>query len=54
MYAKKMYFWQNKLSETEVEIMSYFHQQTVDFNSIFAFFYPGQTVALKSCFQNHH
>ena len=51
---KKMYFWQNNLTETEVGIMSYFHQQMVHFNRAMPFLYPGQTVGLKSCFQNHH
>lgn len=50
MYAKKMYFWQNKLTETEVGIMSYFHQQMVDFNSIFAFFLSRSDSRLKELF----
>lgn len=54
MYEKKGIFLQNKLTETEVGIMSQFQQQTVNFNSSYAFFYSGQTVGLKSCFQNHH
>ena len=33
MYEKKGIFWQNKLTETEVGIMSQFQQQTVNFNS---------------------
>ena len=38
MYEKKGIFWQNKLTETEVGIMSQFQQQTVNFNSSYAFF----------------
>ena len=48
--CKKMYFWQNKLTETEVGIMSYFHQQMVDFNSIFAFFLSRSDSRLKELF----
>ena len=36
------------------ELCLSFSNITVDFNSSYAFFYPGQTVRLKSCFQNHH
>lgn len=47
---KKMYFWQNKLCETEVEIMSYFHQQMVDFNRSYAFFLSRSDSRLKELF----
>lgn len=50
MYEKKGIFWQNKLTETEVGIMSQFQQQTVNFNSSYAFFLFRSDSRLKELF----
>lgn len=50
MYQKKGIFWQNKLTETEVGIMSQFQQQTVNFNSSYAFFLFRSDSRLKELF----
>lgn len=50
MYEKKGIFWQNKLTETEVGIMSQFQQQMVNFNSSYAFFLFRSDSRLKELF----
>ena len=50
MYERKGIFWQNKLTETEVGIMSQFQQQTVNFNSSYAFFLFRLDSRLKELF----
>lgn len=50
MYEKKGIFWQNKLTETEAGIMSQFQQQTVNFNSSYAFFVSRSDSRLKELF----